>query len=143
MPQPTAITPTPSVDRPIVFFDGVCGLCNRSIDFILRRDRRGVFLVTPLQGATAEQLLDPADRERLGSLVVWISGRTYRRSAGVVRLLWRLGPLWKVVGALLWLIPLPLRDLGYRVIAANRYRLFGRKETCRLPTAAERARFLP
>lgn len=143
VPEPAADNMTAPADRPIVFFDGVCGLCNRSIDFILRRDQRGVFMVTPLQGETAEQLLEPADRERLGSLVVRISGRTYRRSAAVVRLLWRLGGVWKIVGTLLWLIPLPLRDLGYRVVASNRYRLFGKKETCRLPTEEERARFLP
>ncbi len=129
--------------RAVIFFDGVCGLCNTSVDFVMRQDRRGEFQVTPLQGETAKRLLDPADREQLGSLVVWIDGRTYRRSAGVVRILWRLGPLWKVLGGLLWLIPLPLRDLGYRVIASNRYRLFGKKETCRLPTESERARFLP
>lgn len=129
--------------RAVIFFDGVCGLCNRSVDFVMRQDRRGVFHVTPLQGETAGQLLEPADRERLGSLVVWIDGQAYRRSAGVVRILWRLGPVWKLLGGLLWLIPLPLRDLGYRVIASNRYRLFGKKETCRLPTEPERARFLP
>jgi predicted DCC family thiol-disulfide oxidoreductase YuxK len=127
----------------VVFFDGVCGLCNRSVDFILRHDRRGAMLVSPLQGETAQQRLDPADREQLGSLVLWTDGRTYRRSAAVARILWRLGPLWKTAGAVLWLIPLPFRDLGYRLIASNRYRLFGKKETCRLPTEAERARFLP
>jgi predicted DCC family thiol-disulfide oxidoreductase YuxK len=138
--------PAASADRPqppVVFFDGVCGLCNRSIDFILKRDRRGVFLVTPLQGETAARMLDSEDRERLGSLIVWMSGRTYRRSAAVARVLWRLGPLWKVVGWLLWLIPLPVRDLAYCIVAGNRYRLFGKKDTCRLPTEAERARFLP
>lgn len=143
VPQSAAPIVTAPDELPIVFFDGVCGLCNRSIDFILRRDQRGVFRVTPLQGETAEQLLETADRERLGSLVVRISGRTYRRSSAVVRVLWRLGPAWKAVGTLLWLIPLPLRDLGYRAVASNRYRWFGKKETCRLPTEAERARFLP
>jgi predicted DCC family thiol-disulfide oxidoreductase YuxK len=99
--------------------------------------------VSPLQGETAQQVLEPADREELGSLVLRMAGRTYRRSSAVVRILWQLGRFWTIVGALLWLIPLPLRNLGYRVVASNRYRLFGKKETCRLPTESERARFLP
>jgi predicted DCC family thiol-disulfide oxidoreductase YuxK len=57
--------------------------------------------------------------------------------------LWRVGGLWTVAGTALWLIPLPLRDLGYNIIARIRYRLFGKRETCRIPTPAERARFLP
>jgi predicted DCC family thiol-disulfide oxidoreductase YuxK len=130
-------------DTPVVFFDGVCGLCNRSVDFILRHDHRGALRVSPLQGEAAQRVLDPADREELGSLVLRVAGRTYRRSSAVVRILWQLGRFWTIVGALLWLIPLPLRNLGYRVVASNRYRLFGKKETCRLPTESERARFLP
>jgi predicted DCC family thiol-disulfide oxidoreductase YuxK len=61
----------------------------------------------------------------------------------VVRVLWQLGPAWKMTGTLLWLIPLPLRNLAYSLVARNRYALFGKKTTCRLPTPGERARFLP
>lgn len=127
---------------PIVFFDGVCGLCNASVDFLLRHDRRGQLLVSPLQGQTAQRLLPAEDRRDLGSLVLWDGDRTWRRSAAIVRILWRMGGAWSVAGSLLWMVPLPLRDAMYRLVAASRYRLFGKKETCRLPTPEERSRFL-
>jgi predicted DCC family thiol-disulfide oxidoreductase YuxK len=127
---------------PIVFFDGMCGLCNSSVDFVLRHDRLGRLKFAPLQGETAERLLPTADRENLGSLVLWDDGQLFRRSSAVVRILWRLSPVWRVLGWLIWLIPLPLRNAGYRLVAALRYRLFGKKETCRLPSPDERSRFL-
>ena len=65
-----------------------------------------------------------------------------RRSSAVVGLLRQLGGPWRVVGTLLWLVPRPLRDVGYRVVARSRYRIFGRQDTCRVPTPWERERFL-
>ena len=134
---------TSAAEVPVLFFDGVCGLCNRFVDFILRNDRRGALRLAPLQGATAESVLSAHERESLSSVVLQVGDRSFRRSAAVVRVLWRLGLFWKVAGTLMWLVPLPLRDLGYKVVAGNRYRLFGRKETCRMPTPEERDRLLP
>lgn len=139
-------------DRPtnVVFFDGVCGLCNRFVDFVLSRDRRGAIRFAPLQGETARQVLSselpvPSAKTQSFDTIVWLdsSSREFVRSAAAVRVLWRLGGVWSMIGWLLWLIPRPLRDVGYRLVAANRYRLFGKKETCRLPSPAERERFLP
>ncbi len=132
-------------DQPqsIVFFDGVCGLCNVSVDFILARDTRHRFRFAPLQGETARQELPSADREQLDTLVLQTPTGTYRRSAAVVRILWGLPGHWPILGTLLWVVPRPLRDLGYRIISANRLPWFGKKETCRLPTSEERERFLP
>jgi predicted DCC family thiol-disulfide oxidoreductase YuxK len=127
---------------PIVFFDGVCGLCNSSVDFVLRHDREGQFRFSPLQGEAAARLLPVADRENLGSLILWEDGRMYRRSTAVVRILRRIGGIWSMLGGALWLIPAPLRNAGYRLVASQRYRLFGKKETCRLPSPEERSRFL-
>lgn len=129
--------------RRILFFDGMCGLCNWSVDFVLKRDTRAVFQFAPLQGDTARELLTPADSQNLNTVVLLVQNRTYRKSAAVVRVLWQLSVAWQVLGTLLWLIPLPVRDLGYWVVASRRYQLFGKKETCRLPTPEERARFLP
>jgi predicted DCC family thiol-disulfide oxidoreductase YuxK len=128
---------------PIIFFDGVCGLCNTSVDQVIRWDRRGVFKFAPLQGETARQLLTSADTQRLDSVALLDHGRIYRKSAAAVRILWQLGALPSIAGTLMWLVPKPIRDWGYGVIARNRYRWFGKKETCRMPTPAERARFLP
>ena len=141
-------------DRPtnVVFFDGVCGLCNRFVDFILSRDRQEAIRFAPLQGETASLLeltklfATTANTEAPAfDTVVWLddAGKKFVRSAAVVRVLWHLGGIWSLFGTSLWLVPRPLRDLGYRLVSANRYRLFGQKETCRLPTPNERRRFLP
>lgn len=139
-------------DRPtnVVFFDGVCGLCNRFVDFVLSRDRRGAIRFAPLQGETAKAVLSsefrvPSAKTQTFDTIVWLDSSSceFVRSAAAVRVLWRLGGVWSLIGWLLWLIPRPLRDVGYRLVAANRYRLFGKKETCRLPSPTERERFLP
>lgn len=142
--QASEAADTPEVaNRPIVFFDGVCGMCNKTVDFILARDRRHQFLFAPLQGETAKQELSAEDTENLHSMVLQVNGKQYRASSAVARMLWRLGGFWSVVGALLWLIPWPLRHVGYKLVAANRYRIFGKKDACRMPTPEERSRFLP
>jgi len=128
---------------PIVYFDGVCGMCSQSVNVIMAWDRRAVFRFAPLQGETAAARLPEADTRQLASLVVESDGRLSRKSSAVVRILWQLGWSGRLAGTLLWLIPLPLRNLGYRLVAENRYQWFGKKETCRMPTPTERARFLP
>ena len=139
-------------DRPtnVVFFDGVCGLCNRFVDFVLSRDRRAAIRFAPLQGETAGRVLSTqysvlSAGSQSFDTIVWrdSSNHEFVRSAAAVRVLWRIGGSWWLIGWLLWLIPRPLRDVGYRIISANRYRWFGKKETCRLPSPAERSRFLP
>lgn len=140
---PAAVADAATGRPPVIFFDGVCGLCNRFVDFVLPRDRRQVFRFAPLQGKTAAARLTRDDTDSLKSVVLWDERGTHRQSAAVVRILWRLGGAWAVLAALVWLVPRPVRNVGYRLVSRWRYRLFGRKETCRLPTAAERARFLP
>ena len=127
----------------IVFFDGVCGFCNAWVDFWMQRDPRGRLKFAPLQGETARTRLNPADVQNLNSLVYWTSRGCFRKTSAVVRIGWTLGGVWAVLATLLWCIPRPLRDAGYALIARNRYRFFGKKETCRMPTPTERARFLP
>ncbi len=155
---PVSNAATPALPVNVVFFDGVCGLCNLFVDFILSRDRRRTIFFSPLQGETARRCgavaeetpatltaapIAAASRPMFDTFV-WrdASGRHFIRSAAAIRVLRQLGGFWSLIAALMWLIPLPLRDIGYRLVAANRYRLFGRKETCRLPTPAERAQFL-
>lgn len=140
--QTDAAVITPTTNANIVFFDGVCGFCNVWVDFLLKRDQHRRLMFAPLQGETAQQRLTTADVENLHSLVFWTPSGCYRKTAAVVRIGWTLGGAWSLLATLLWLIPRPVRDLGYNAIARNRYRLFGKKETCRLPTAEERSRFL-
>jgi predicted DCC family thiol-disulfide oxidoreductase YuxK len=128
---------------PIVFFDGVCGLCNRFIDFVIKRDRAGVFRFAPLQGETARERLPAADVRDVNTMVLVDEQGVFRKSTAATRILLRLGGAWSLVGGTLRLIPPPLRDAGYSLVARYRYRIFGKKETCRMPTPAERGRFLP
>ncbi len=129
-------------EGPIVFFDGVCGLCDTSVDFFMRKDRSGILRFAPLQGETAARLLPESDRENLNSMVYFENGERFRKSAAVVRILRQLGGIWALLGSLLWVIPRPLRDLGYSLVAAVRYRVFGKKSACRVPTSEERGRLL-
>ncbi|MDB5272489.1 MAG: hypothetical protein JWO58_856 [Chitinophagaceae bacterium] len=125
----------------IVFFDGVCNLCNHWVDFLLKRDNHHVLVFSSLQGATAKQLLPANDTVTLGSIVYYSNGKLFYKSAAVIQLLRDLGGFWKLT-VLLKIFPSFLRDFFYNWIAKNRYRWFGEKETCRLPTPEERSRFL-
>lgn len=145
-PQPEANVTRGPIDveaHPILFFDGVCGLCNATVDWLLARDRQGVLRFAPLQGETAQRLLPKTDSQDLNSVVLFDESGLHRRSRAAVRTLRHLGGPYRLLSCLLWVIPAPLRELGYRTIAKLRYRLFGKKETCRMPSPSERERFLP
>ena len=142
--SPTAESGTPGgSEHPIVFFDGVCGLCNSVVDFAMRKDRNANLRFAPLQGETASRLLSAEDVRNLNTFVLCDARGVHRRSTAASWLLWHLGGVWAVASVLLWIVPQPVRDFGYAIVAKNRYAWFGKKETCRMPTAAERERILP
>jgi len=124
----------------IILFDGVCGLCNAWVDFILKKDRKGVFKFAPLQGEFA-QSEDPDASSRLDSIVYLSNGRKYYRSGAALRILRDLGGVWSLF-FIFWLVPFFLRDLFYTLIARFRYQFFGKHPSCRLPRPEERDRFL-
>ena len=128
---------------PIIFFDGVCGMCNRFVDVVLRADRRHVFRFAPLQGETARALLPPlpADPGRWSMLYLDERG-LHDASDASLEVYRRLGRGWALL-ALARFVPRWLRNPVYRTIARNRYRWFGRRTTCRLPAADETRWFLP
>ena len=118
----------------IVFFDGDCGLCNRFVLFLLKRDRRHVFRFAPLGGKMARQWLEDADLK--GETVVLLDAdAVYRKSDAALRAIRSLGGFWKMAGAGLW-APRVLRDGVYDFIARRRRRWFGGGDTCPLPTSA-------
>ncbi len=134
---------TPPEPLPVIFFDGVCGLCNHWVDFVVARDRRCLFHFAPLQGETAQDWLKLAPDESLNSVILFDAQGIHRKSDAVCRMLVQLGGMWRLAGWLVRLVPRPIRNWGYDFIARHRYRWFGKKESCRLPKPEERARFLP
>jgi predicted DCC family thiol-disulfide oxidoreductase YuxK len=130
----------------IVFFDGYCNLCNGLVDFLMRADSRRRLHFASLQGETARQMLMPGLPRELSvdsdTIIFLRDGVRYERSTAILRILADLGGAWTAARVLL-VLPPTLRDFFYRVIAKHRYRWFGRRESCRLPTAEEAARLLP
>lgn len=127
-------------EEKVILFDGICGLCNAWVDFVLRRDRANTFKFATLQGAFAQRRV-PLAAESLDSVVLISGDRTFYKSSAALRILADLGGLWPLVSALL-VIPPFLRNAIYDLIAANRYRLFGKRENCRVPTKEEKDSFL-
>lgn len=132
----------------VVFFDGVCGLCNRFIDHVLRHDREGRLLFAPLQGETFQEVQRRyPELAQTDSMVFWIrqdGQETIRvRSDASIGVMKELGGWDAVIGRFLNVFPLGLRNFGYRCVAAIRYRVFGKRATCRMPSKEERSRFLP
>ena len=128
---------------PVVVFDGYCVLCDGWVSFIIARDRAKRFRFAPLQGAAGQDMVlaagltvNPGE-----SIVLCDSGRIYTKSTAALRILGILGPPWSFA-SILRLVPRFIRDAVYDVIARNRYRWFGRRDFCRIPTAEEESRFM-
>jgi predicted DCC family thiol-disulfide oxidoreductase YuxK len=161
--------------HPILLYDGVCGLCNRMVQFVLRRDRGGVFRFAALQSPFAQRVLlrhgaSPQDLDTVYLVVNYAlpDEQILARSDAVIFLLKHLGGttkprsdhpdqkpgptpaethaagrgLWPMAGLLVQILPRFLRDWGYRIVARNRYRVFGRFDTCVLPSPEHRRLFL-
>jgi predicted DCC family thiol-disulfide oxidoreductase YuxK len=138
-----------SGSNPIVLYDGVCGLCNRLVKFVLRNDRHDVFRFASLQSKLAEEILV---RHRLRSesletvYVVLDYGlaeeRLLSRLQAVVYVLQQLGGPLAYVSAILRVLPAPVQNFLYRLVARSRYRVFGRYDTCPLPDSRTRSKFL-
>lgn len=125
----------------IVFFDGICNLCNLSVDFLIRKDTKNIFKFAPLQGETALNFLPKNIQEQLDSVVFYKDGRVYSHSDAAIQILIELGGLYSLARIFL-IFPRFFRNAIYSAIAKRRYKWFGKKETCRLPTVEEQARFL-
>jgi predicted DCC family thiol-disulfide oxidoreductase YuxK len=129
--------------RPVILFDALCVLCSANARFILKHDRRRRFRLASLQSPAGAALcrrfgLDPADPETL----LLVKGDRALRNSDAVLAIWSgLGWPWRAAAALR-IVPRRLRDPLYRWVARNRYRLFGRRETCWVPSAADRERLL-
>ena len=143
----TAPHESTSSRRVVVYFDGVCNLCNHFVDFLIQRDGERRLRYASQQGAgfALVETRHPELREVQTVVVVVTEGgreTVYSRSAASLAALAELPGGWKTLAACLRAIPAPFRDVIYDLIAKNRYALFGKRETCRLPTPEERALFV-
>lgn len=139
----------------VVLFDGVCNFCDGSVNFIIERDRDGYFKFAPLQtetgralaakyGLASETAVDPAkdiDVIPIDSVILIEDGEVYTHSTAALRIVRRLGGFWSWLYALV-VVPKPVRDFFYKLFARYRYRIFGKKDQCMLPSPSVRARFL-
>lgn len=125
---------------PIVFFDGVCGLCNFFVDFVITRDKKALFKFAPLQGDSAKT--KDISLVQYNSVVLYMDGEYFIKSSAAIKILAELGGIYSLLKILL-IIPDFMRNAVYDLIAANRYKWFGKRETCRIPGPEERERFLP
>jgi predicted DCC family thiol-disulfide oxidoreductase YuxK len=135
--------------KPVILYDGVCGLCNRIVRFILKRDSRDRFRFATLQSEFARGLLHKhgmiADKLESTYLVLDPHQATERaliRSEASIAILRELGGFWHALAGLLAILPCGLSDWGYNLVARYRYRLFGKYDTCPLPDERTRSKFI-
>lgn len=126
----------------IILFDGECNMCDHSVQFIIKRDPSALFKFASLQSTAGQALLQqyqvPAD---IDSFVLIHNGAVYFRSSAALHISKHLKGLWKAAYFFI-IIPAPVRDLFYSIVARNRYRWFGKKSSCMLPSPDVRKRFL-
>jgi predicted DCC family thiol-disulfide oxidoreductase YuxK len=133
----------------IILYDGVCGLCNRFVQFVLKRDSHDRFRFASLQSAFAKAILsrhaaDPKDLDTMYAVLNYQQPgeKLAARSDAVIAILTDLGDFWRGLGVALAILPKWLRDWGYGLIARNRYRIFGKYDQCLLPQERYRHKFL-
>ncbi len=125
-----------------MLFDGVCNFCNSSVQFIIKRDKAHQLRFGSLQSASGMQLKKQyAIPDDLDSVILIENGKYYAKSTAALRIVAYFGIAWKFL-AIFYLVPRFIRDYFYEIIAKNRYKWFGKKETCMLPSKEQRALFL-
>jgi len=135
--------------NPIILYDGVCGLCNRLVQFLLKHDKSRRLRFASLQSDLAEKVLrrhgfDPKDLDTVHVVENYDQPgeRVLQRSDAILRAGRELGGLWGPSSSVARIVPRAFRDLVYRFVASNRYRVFGKYDTCMLPDPSQRSRFL-
>ncbi|MBK6266795.1 thiol-disulfide oxidoreductase DCC family protein [Marivirga sp. S37H4] len=128
-------------DKSIIFFDGVCNLCNGAVNFVIDRDPNAYFKLAPLQSEIAKQYLGEEKAEQLDSIVLFENGKLYQKSSAALRISRKLAGGWPLVYTFI-IIPPFIRDFFYDIIARNRYKWFGKEDSCRLATPDIKERFL-
>ena len=130
-------------NQPVILFDGICNFCNAIVNFIISQDKKNIFLFAALQSDAGKKLLEQykIDWKASDSFVVIENDKVYLKSNAALKLYNKLPWYWKW-SQLFWIVPKFIRDWVYDVIAKNRYKWFGKKEECMVPTPELKERFL-
>ena len=124
--------------KSVIIFDGVCGLCNQSVDILIKMDREKRFKYTSLQGEYVKTLDIQPD---IDSIIFYEDGTVYYKSTAILKIFQALDGIWKIT-AIFFLIPRFIRDFIYDIIAKYRYKIFGKMDSCRLPKEGEEKLFI-
>jgi predicted DCC family thiol-disulfide oxidoreductase YuxK len=126
----------------IILFDGICNLCNKSVQFIIKRDSTGYFKFASLQSETGKQLLmQYGISQQIDSIIVIENKRVYFKSSAALQICRKLDGFWKYL-TILRILPPIFRDFLYDKVASNRYHWFGKRDSCMLPTTEMKKQFL-
>jgi predicted DCC family thiol-disulfide oxidoreductase YuxK len=127
----------------IILFDGVCNLCNFWVNFIIDRDNKDVFKFAALQSEKGQELLErfQIDRNSPDTIMLVEDEIIYTKSTAAFKISRSLKGIWKYFSLMIF-IPKPIRDFIYTIVAKNRYKFFGKRDTCRLPSELEKRKFL-
>ena len=130
-------------NKSIILFDGVCNLCNNSVQFIIKRDQKQRFLFTSLQSDAARDILlqFQLKNSEMDSIILIENGKIYQKSDAILKIVKHLNGLWKINYVFI-IIPKFIRDLVYTTIAKKRYQWFGKRDVCMIPTKELQMRFL-
>lgn len=126
----------------ILFFDGYCHFCHGSVQFVQRYDYQKRFFFAPLQGEAAKNVLNLKEGNIPESVVYYRKGKVYYKSTAGLLAAWDMHHIWSLL-AILLIVPAPIRNLVYDWIARNRYKWFGKKEHCVIPSDKEKQQYLP
>jgi predicted DCC family thiol-disulfide oxidoreductase YuxK len=134
------------MNRQVLLYDGLCGFCNATVQFILRHESRPTLMFAALQGTFAAGVIERHPELKAVDSLVWVQAngpdeRVRIRSSAALAVVRHLGGIWRTL-MLFWLVPRPLRDWAYDLLARRRFRIFGRYGSCPVPGEAVRARFL-
>ena len=130
-----------SIKNPIIIFDGYCNFCSSSVDFIMKHDKKKLFLFAASQLPSGEKLIKEYNLNNVDSIVLVYKNKSYRYSTAVLKISSLLGMPFNIFSIFL-IVPAFLRDNIYKWIAKNRYKWFGKRNTCRIPNQKEMNRFI-
>lgn len=131
------------MNNPIILFDGYCNFCSFWVDFIIKRDKKKIFKFAALQSESAKKLFGQISTNNISneSVVLFIDNQIFFKSTAAIKIVQLIGLPWKIF-YLFSFVPKGLRDLIYDYVASNRFKIFGKRDFCRIPSDEDRGRFL-